>query len=171
MTNDKPLDPASEATARGKQFAKDLLDALDRPDSVERQAYEAMKEREDRESLERLYRATGQRKATPAEAVGILADAIEKIPPAEPFKPIEIELEMPGVRRTMLRFAASPTKPQKRYVELQVYTPSGISHSSQWMESGTNAELVGFLRRTTMVAEIDALADELAVGLQRHNMA
>jgi hypothetical protein len=171
MADDEPLNPPSEATARGKQFAKDLLDTLDKPDSAEREAYEALKEREDRESLERFYRITGQRKATPAEAVRDLADAVEKIPPAGPFEPIEIELEMPGVRRTMLRLAASPTKPQKRYVELQVYTPSGISHSSQWMESGTNAELAAFLRRTTTVAEIDALADELAVGLQRNNMA
>ena len=60
MADDKRFDPASDTVARSKQLAKDLLDALDKPISPEREVYDAQKEREDREALERFYRATGQ---------------------------------------------------------------------------------------------------------------
>jgi hypothetical protein len=56
----------------------------------------------------------------------------------------------------------------KRYIQLTVFTPSGLSHSSQWLQSGTNAE---FLRRESIVPEINSVAGELVISLQQHRFA
>lgn len=58
--------------ARIKQFAKDLLDALDREDDPDRLAYAVQKEREDRAALERFFVQTGQRPA-PGESETVVA--------------------------------------------------------------------------------------------------
>ena len=58
--------------ARTKQFAKDLLDALDREDDPDRLAYTIQKESEDRAALEQFYVRTGQRPA-PGESESVVA--------------------------------------------------------------------------------------------------
>lgn len=58
--------------ARTKQFAKDLLEALDREDDPDRLAYAIQKEREDRAALERFYVRTGQ-KPPPGESEDVVA--------------------------------------------------------------------------------------------------
>ena len=56
---DSVPDP-DDMAARSRQLAKDLLDEMDKPKSPKCEAYEAQKERADREALERFYIATGQ---------------------------------------------------------------------------------------------------------------
>jgi hypothetical protein len=167
---DQLPNPDSDLTAKSKRFAKDVLAALDLPRSAEREANAAQKEREDHESLERFYRATGQRKATAAEALRELADAVERVAPEGPFEPVEIEIDGPGGRRAVMRIGASPRTPANRYAELQVYTPSGQGSSSQWMDFAPNAELAAFLRNTTPV-EVAAIMDELVISQQRSRLA
>ncbi len=58
--------------ARTKQFAKDLLEALDREDDPDRLAYAIQKEREDRAALEQFYVRTGQKPA-PGESEDVVA--------------------------------------------------------------------------------------------------
>ncbi|MEO8701017.1 MAG: hypothetical protein ABI867_13295 [Kofleriaceae bacterium] len=50
-----------DLASRSKQLAKDILDELDRPIDPDRVAFEAEKDREDREALERFYVSTGQK--------------------------------------------------------------------------------------------------------------
>src|SRR5512138_2189686 len=121
---------SDDMAARSRQLAKDSLDEMDKPKSPEREAAEAQKEREDREALERFYIATGQ--LTPEKvclrALHELADAIERIDPKSTFEPIEIPVTMAN-RRGVLRFAPSPSKADKRYVELSISSESGLSTS------------------------------------------
>src|SRR6185369_7184592 len=100
------------------------------------------------------------------------AYAIEALPQDGPFNGIEVEIEGLCGRKAILSMGPSPSnKPFQRYIELTVFTPSGLSKSSQWLESGTNADLVVFLRRESMVAEIGAVAGELVISLQQHRLA
>lgn len=55
-------DPLNELQQRGRRLAQELLEAMQRPGvDPERAAYEAEKERADRDALEDYYRRTGQR--------------------------------------------------------------------------------------------------------------
>ncbi len=172
MTDPPPSDPADGMAAGARQLAKDLLDELDNPASPQRLAERARKEREDAEALQRFYRATGQRPATAAEAARELAEVIDRTPAKGPFEPIEIPIAGPGGRKAELRFAHSPTRPQeKRYLELRVYTPSGISNSAQWLLSGSNAELAAYLRAAGTLAEMEGTALELVESLERNRLA
>lgn len=162
-----------DMAARSRQLAKNLLDEMDKPKSAEREAYEAQKEREDREALERFYIATGQVKPEQVaqRALAELADKIERLAPADAtFEAVEVPLTLSG-RKAVLRFAPSPSKPDKRYVELSVSSESGLSTSSQWLDSGTNADLITYLRRPDVVADTLATADELAQSLSRNRLA
>ena len=153
-------------------MARLILEEMEKPTSPEREAYLAQKEREDGEALEHVYRLSGQRKATVVEAVSALAYAIETLPLDGPFNEIEVEIEGLCGRKAILSLGPSPSKvPFKRYIELTVFTPSGLSKSSQWLNSGTNAELAAFLRRASMAAEIGAVAEELVLSLQRNRLA
>jgi hypothetical protein len=155
-----------------KQLAKDLLDELDKPTSPEREAYEAQKEREDREALERFYIATGQ--VAPDQILGRalaeLADKIERMNPPGPFEAVELPFTIKG-RKAVLRFAPSPTKPEKRYVELSIQSESGLSTSSQWLENGSNADLVTYLRKPEVIADTLSTVDELVESLSRNRLA
>ena len=155
--------------ARTKQLAKDPLDEMNKPKSAEREAYEGQKEREDREALERFYLATGQVKPEQGaqRALAHLADKIQRMTPTATFEPVEVPLTLAG-RKAVLRFAPSPSKPDKRYVELSVSSESELSTSSQWLESGSNADLIEYLRRPDVVADTPATADELVQSLSRN---
>ncbi len=159
--------------ARSRQIAKDLLDELGKPRSAEREAYEAQKEREDREALERFYIATGQVKPEQVaqRALVELADMIERMAPTgATFEPLEVPVTLGG-RKAVLRFAPSPSKPDKRYVELSVSSESGLSTSSQWLDSGSSTDLIAYLRRPEVVADTLATAEELAQSLIRNRLA
>ena len=85
--------------------------------------------------------------------------------PTATFEPVEVPLTLAG-RKAVLRFAPSPSKPDKRYVELSVSSESEFSTSSQWLESGSNADLIEYLRRPDVVADTPATADELVQSYQ-----
>jgi hypothetical protein len=167
------LEKLAHLTSRAKQLAKDVLEEMDKPISPEREAALARKEREDKESLERFYVTTGQ--ATPEEIfkyyLAEMATAIECLnPPDGPFDPIELPLSYKG-RKGMLRFAPSPNKAPRRYVELSIDSESGLSTSSAMLDTGTNAEIVTYLRRPELVAEMIETADERIVSLARNRLA
>jgi hypothetical protein len=168
---DSVPDP-DDMAARSRQLAKDLLDEMDKPKSPKCEAYEAQKERADREALERFYIATGQIKPEQVaqRALTELAEKIERMAPTSAFEPVEVPVTLVG-RKDVLRFAPSPSKPDKRYVELSISSESGLSTSSQWLESGTNEELVAYLRRPEVIAETIATAAELAQSLSRNRLA
>lgn len=156
-----------------QRFARDVLEEMDKPPSAEREAYEAQKEREDRAATERMYIATGQYEPQKlfTRLLAIMAETIEKLAPAPgPFEPIELELKYKG-RRGILRFAPSPGRADRRYVELSINSESNLSTSSQWLDSGTNAELVTYLHRPEVVADTIATADEAIISLARNNLA
>ena len=52
-----------------------------------------------------------------------------------------------------------------------MFTESGLSTSSQWLESGSNAELVAYLRRPDVVAETATTAGELMESLRHNRLA
>jgi len=155
--------------ARSKQIAKGVLDDIEHavPDSKTPE-----QERADRELLEKFYIATGEveREQVVGRLLAELADRIERLSPAGSFAPIEIPLRLDD-RRGVLRFAPSPSKPGKRIVELSIASESGLSTSSQWLDTGSNEELVSYLRRPEVVADTLATADELARSLSRHRLA
>lgn len=156
-----------------QRFAKDVLEAMNEPASAERQAYEAHQERAERVELEKLYIATGQVEPTPmfTRLLAIMADTIEALnPPDGPFATVELALRYRG-RKGVLRFAASPNKADRRYVELTIFSESGLSTSSQWLDNGSNAELVTYLRRPDVVADTITTADEAIISLARNNLA
>jgi hypothetical protein len=164
--NDDDLTPA-------QRFARDVLEEMDKPPSAEREAYEAQKEIEDRAANERMYIATGQYEPRKlfTRLLAIMAETIEKLDPAPgPFEPIELELKYKG-RRGILRFAPSPSRADRRYVELSINSESNLSTLSQWLDSGTNVELVAYLRRPEVVADTIATADEAIISLARNNLA
>lgn len=166
--------PDDDLTSRAKQFAKDVLDEMDQPISPERAAAQARKEREDAASLERFYIATGQYddpKEMFAKLLGLMAEAIEQLdPPDGPFETIELALQYKA-RKGVLRFAASPNKPNRRNIELSIDSESGLSTSSAMLDTGTNAEIVQYLRKPELVAEMIATADEAIVSLARNRLA
>ncbi len=164
--------PDDELTPAQK-FAKDVLEEMNKPPSAEREAYEAQKEIEDRAEIEKMYIATGQYEPTKlfTRLLAIMAETIEKLnPPPGPFEPVELELKYKG-RRGVLRFAPSPSKAERRYVELSINSETNLSTSSQWLDNGTNAELVTYLRRPEVVADTIATADEAIISLARNNLA
>ena len=155
-----------------QRFARDVLEEMDKPPSAEREAYEAQKEIEDRAEIEKMYIATGQYEPVKlfARLLAIMAETIEKLnPPDGSFDPVELKLCYKG-RKGILRFAPSPNKPDRRYVELSIKSESGLSTSSQWLDNGTNAELVKYLRRLEVVGDTIATADEAIVSLARNNL-
>ncbi len=157
-----------------KDLAKEILDELDKPTSPEREAQQAEKERRDREALEKFYIDTGQVKPEQVmqRALAALADQIERMnPPATgPFDTFELPIEVKG-RKGTLRFAASPRKAENRYVELSVYSESGQSTSSQWLEQGTAEALVSYLRKPEVVVDTLTTVDELMISLSRNRLA
>jgi hypothetical protein len=171
MSEQQPSGPPVEAPTRAQAFARRVLEEMDRPKSPEREAYEAQKELEDREALTHLYRLTRQCKATAVEAVSTLAYKLKELPPDGPFREAEVDVEGLCGRKAVLRLGPSPLNtPFSRYIELTVFTPSGVSHSSQWLTCGTNAELAAFLGRETIEAEIAAVAEELVLSLERSRL-
>jgi hypothetical protein len=155
-----------------QRFARDVLEEMDKPPSAEREALEAQKEIEDCAAIERMYIATGQYEPQKlfTRLLAIMADEIEKRnPPDGPFEPVELELKYKG-RRGILRFAPSPSRADRRYVELSINSESNLSTSSQWLDHGTNAELVNYLRRPEVVADTIATADEAIISLARNNL-
>ena len=130
-----------DMAARSEQLAGDLADELDKPKSDEREACEARKESEDREALERFYARTGQINPDPVQqAIAELVHRMEQAPTgAIRFADIEAPLTIAG-RRGVLRFAPSPSKPGRRFIELAVWSESGLSNFSQWLESGSGDE-------------------------------
>jgi hypothetical protein len=156
-----------------QRFARDVLEEMNKPKSPEREAYEARKELEDCAAIERMYIATGQYAPEKLfdRLLAIMAETIEKLnPPDGPFEPVGLELKYKG-RKGVLRFAPSPNKPDRRYVELSINSESGLSTSSQWLDNGTNAELVNYLRRPGAVADAIATADGAILSLARNNLA
>ena len=156
-----------------QQFAKDVLEEMNKPPSADREAYEARKELEDRREIEKTYIATGQYEPDKlfTRLLAIMAETIETLnPPDGPFDTVELKLKYKG-RRGILRFAPSPNKAHLRYVELSINSESDLSTSSQWLDNGTNAELVRYLRRFDVVADTIATADEAIISLARNNLA
>jgi hypothetical protein len=146
---------------------------MNKPKTPEREAYEAQKEIEDRAAIERMYIATGQYEPETlfTRLLAIMAEAIERMnPPDGPFEPFELKLCYKG-RNGVLRFAPSPNRPGGRYVELSINSASDLSTSSQWLDNGTNAELVQYLRRSGVVADTITVADEAIISLARNNLA
>jgi hypothetical protein len=172
MTSRGSVPDPNDMAARSRQFAQELLHEMDTPKTPEREVYEAQKAREDREGLEQFYIATGQ--ITPEQvaqrALAELAAQIERMAPTSAFEPVEVLVTLAG-RQGVLRFAPSPSQPDKRYVELSLASESGLSTSSQWLASGTNEELVAALRRPEVIAETLATAVELAQSLSRNRLA
>jgi hypothetical protein len=101
-----------------------------------------------------------------------LADAIERmtVPLTGPFEPLELPIEIKG-RKGTLRFAPSPRKPENRYIEISIYSESGLSTSSQWLEQGTVDRLVAYLRKPEVVDDTLSTADELMLSLSRNRLA
>lgn len=98
-----------------------------------------------------------------------MASTIERLdPPAGPFETVELRFTFQG-REGVLRFAASPSKAERRYVELSIY--SEHSTSSQWLDNGTNRDLVAYLRRPEVIDEAIATAEECIVSLVRNRLA
>ncbi len=165
--------PDDDLTSRAKQFAKDVLEEMDKPISPERAAALARKEREDAELAERFYISSGQYEGEElfAKLLAIMADAIEKLdPPAGAFDAIELALKYKQ-RKGVLRFGPSPNKPERRYIELSIDSESGLSTSSAMLDTGTNTEIVTYLRRPELVAEMLATAEERIVSLARNRLA
>jgi hypothetical protein len=158
--------------AQSRQLARDLLDELGKPKSGEREAYEARKEGEDREALEQVYRRTGQGKPDSIQqAIAALVQRIEEMPPgATMIEPIEVPLTIAG-RQAVLRFAASPSKPDRRFLDLTVWSESGFSTSAQWLSNGSGDQVMAHLRRPEMAADIQSTAEELIQSLDRHRLA
>ena len=59
----------------------------------------------------------------------------------------------------------------ERIIELSVTSESGLSTSSQWLDTGASADLVAYLRRPETIAETIATAEELARSLSSHRLA
>lgn len=173
LDQDGGVAPNRELTTRAQQFAKDVLEEMDKPKSLEREKYEAQKEREDQESIERMYVATGQYEPSQmfTKLIEWMIEAIEqRNPPDGPFEPIEFALQYKR-RKGALRFAPVPGKPARRYVEISIKTESELSTSSAMFDTGTNAEIVQYLRRPTMAAELIEMADDGIVSLARNELA
>jgi hypothetical protein len=163
----------SDQPDHAQEFARWVLDEMNKPKSPEREAYEAQKEIEDRAAIDRMYIATGQYEPETllTRLLAIMAEIIERLdPPDGPFEPVELKLMYKG-RKGVLRYAPSPNKPDRRYVELSFNTESDISTSSVWLDNGTNAELVKYLRRPEVVADAIRLADEAIISLARNRLA
>lgn len=101
---------ADDMAAQSKQLARDLLDELDKPAGDEREACEA---------LDLFFRRTGQVKPDPLQlAIEELAQRIEQMPPGvTAFEDIEVPLTLTN-RKAVLRFAPSPLKPDRRFLDL-----------------------------------------------------
>ncbi len=84
--------------------------------------------------------------------------------------PIEIPLVLESCHG-VLRFAPSPNKPGKWILELSIASESGLSTSSQWLDTGDSDHLIEYLRRPEVVADTLATAHELALSLSRHRLA
>lgn len=156
-----------------QKFAKEVLEEMNKPPTPDREAYEAQKELAARAELEKLSIATGQYEPEElfTRLLALMADTIEALnPPDGPFETIELKLKYKG-RRGILRFAPSPNKADRRYIELSINSESGLSTSSQWLDNGSNAELVRYLRRPDVVADTIATADEAIISLARNNLA
>lgn len=156
-----------------QKFARDVLEEMNKPPTAERLAYEAQKEIDDRREIEKMYIATGQYAPDKlfTRLLAIMAETIETMnPPDGPFETVELKLNYKN-RDGILRFAPSPNKAHLRYVELSINSESGLSTSSQWLDNGTNAELVTYLRRSDVVADTIATADEAIISLARNNLA
>jgi hypothetical protein len=165
--------PDDDHLTPAQKFARDVLEEMDKPATPEQLAYEAQRDLEERRANEKMYIATGQYEPTKlfTRLLAIMAETIEKLdPPPGPFEPVELELKYKG-RRGILRFAPSPSKADRRYVELSINSETNISTSSQWLDNGTNAELVTYLRRPEVVADTIATADEAIISLARNNLA
>jgi len=163
--------PDDELT-RGQQLANDLLDEMDKPKSPEREAYEARKDREDREALERMYIATGQYEPPKmfSKLLALMANAIEQLnPPDGEFPAIEMPLTFKG-HKGSLRFSASG-KPHLRNIQLSIESESGLSTSSTYLDNGSNAEIVKYLRRPEVVAETIHTAEESIISFARNRLA
>jgi hypothetical protein len=106
-----------------------------------------------------------------AAAAQSLARAIERLPAAGAFDSIATEV-LVADHRTQLRCAPSPSNPQaRRFVEVCVRSPSGLSTSSQWLDSGSNEELAALLRWPETPGEIERIVRELIESRQRNRMA
>ena len=104
-----------------------------------------------------------------ARLLAELADRIERT--AKGGEPtIELPFDVHD-RRATLRFAPSPNKPGKQIIELSVVSESGLSTSSQWLDTGSSADLVAYLRKPETLAETIATAEELARSLSRNRLA
>ncbi len=159
--------------SNAQRLAKEILDELDKPTSKEREEQMAQKERDDSMTLQEFYVVSGQIKQEQLvqRVLLELADKIERLdPPDGVFEQVEIVFAM-NHRKAVLRFAPSPSRPAKRYVELSVATESGLSTSSQWLESGTNAHLALYLRKPEVVAATIATGEELKQSLAMHRLA
>ncbi|MFN0060371.1 MAG: hypothetical protein ACKVX7_18095 [Planctomycetota bacterium] len=163
---------SDDLAARSKQLARELLVAMDAPTSVEREEYEAHKERADQIAFEQFYLATGQltEEQTTERGLRKLADRIEQRNPAGDNEPIEVQFAL-APRPAKLRCAQTPSRADRHDVELTIQSESAQSTSSQWLRSGSNAELVAWLRTPATIAETLAIANELALNLKPHRLA
>jgi len=102
--------------------------------------------------------------------LGEMVDRIRRVAPVGEFAPIEIPIVLARCHG-VLRFAPSPNKPGKRILELSIASESGLSTSSQWLDTGDSDHLIAYLRRPEVVADTLATAHELALSLSRHRLA
>ncbi len=162
-----PDDQPIEGLSKAQQFAHDVLEEMDKPMSKEREEYEAKKEREDQIGYLQLYLKTGQ--ITPEEiveqAVAKLIREIEKLGPLEKFDKIEVPLLIAN-RAAALRYTPSTSlkRLHLRYIELAVWEGSCLS---TYLDTGAHEEMLQFLRRPTIVAEVLKTGDEAIISLER----
>jgi hypothetical protein len=150
LPNDQPIEGLSKA----QQFAHDVLEEMDKPMSKEREEYEARKEQEDRIGYLQLYLKTGQITAEEIveQAVTKLIREIEKLGPLEKFDKIEVPLLVANQKAALLYTPSTSAKNlHRRYVQLAVWTKSC---QTTFLDTGTHEEMLAYLRRPTIVAEV-----------------
>lgn len=156
-----------EGLSKGQQFAKWALEEMNKPKSKEREEYEAKKEREDQIGYLQIYLKTGQITAEEIvkQAVDKLIAEIEKLGPLEKFDKIEVPLLIAN-RAAALRYTPSTSlkRLHLRYIELAVWEGSCLS---TYLDTGAHEEMLQFLRRPTIVAEVLKTGDEAIISLER----
>lgn len=144
---------ADDMANRSKKLAKDLLEAMDKPDDPARQAYEAEKEIADKEALDDFYVRTGQKKKASA-AGGAATRLAGRIAGASGTVDEQVS------EHVALRFGALPSGGEQ-YVQVRVTTASGGSTSSQFLARGSATELAAKLGSADVAKEIEDTAAAL----------
>jgi hypothetical protein len=98
-----------------------------------------------------------------------LADQIERLPDHGDFEHVERALgSFADARDVSFRYAPNPLEPDRRFLELKVWTADGKRWRSRWIKQGTKQHVAAFLRhfRTphTVWTNAGDMARKLASG-------